>query len=408
MNYCTECGLKLGIGDKFCGNCGQNIITSKEHENNTQSSLGSLTDTESVLHDVKRIIDLWQKLYQGRGKLDVVTMNQEQTRILRNIMNKTQREIDIYLNSTNTNMSEWFDINSILNQVHSLIKPIKGQFNQSYSIAGFSLLQRFNSLEIAYYTLRSKLNATRSFNKINEESEKTIILDELINGQSIFDSIQETVDQYNIFLEDHLNHEDLEGCIDYVLVSFFAEKYEINFSCLNEESANYLSSQSKEFIEDLYRTDLEILIEENSEKGFSGHYVQTGIVISETYNEKIYTKTIKNHNFDLAQLQENKLENTLGQYFLDQLGSQDATHYIVEPTLAPAEMAIIFFLKEETSLEDVNKRLRRLTVNNELVGFSFDGIEYPLSLGLVDSISYLDRFLMSIEELKKANDLGLK
>lgn len=408
MNYCTECGLKLGIGDKFCGNCGQNIITSKEHENNTQSSLGSLTDTESVLHDVKRIIDLWQKLYQGRGKLDVVTMNQEQTRILRNIMNKTQREIDIYLNSTNTNMSEWFDINSILNQVHSLIKPIKGQFNQSYSIAGFSLLQRFNSLEIAYYTLRSKLNATRSFNKINEESEKTIILDELINGQSIFDSIQETVDQYNIFLEDNLNHEDLEGCIDYVLVSFFAEKYEINFSCLNEESANYLSSQSKEFIEDLYRTDLEILIEENSEKGFSGHYVQTGIVISETYNEKIYTKTIKNHNFDLAQLQENKLENTLGQYFLDQLGSQDATHYIVEPTLAPAEMAIIFFLKEETSLEDVNKRLRRLTVNNELVGFSFDGIEYPLSLGLVDSISYLDRFLMSIEELKKANDLGLK
>jgi hypothetical protein len=407
MNYCTECGLKLGIGDKFCGNCGQNIVKFREFDEITQSSLRSLADTEKVFHDVKKIIDIWQKLYQGRGKLDVVTMNQEHTKILRDIMYKTQREIDIYLSNNNTDVSEWFDINSILNQVDSLIKPTKGEQNESYSIAGSSLLHRFNALEVAYYTLRKKTNETPPLKKSYEESEKTTNGDDLGNEQLIVENINETVDQYNIFLEDLLYQEDLENSKDYVLVSFFADKYEINFSCLNEITANYLSSQSREFIADLYRTDLDDLVNENSDKGFSGHYVQTGIVINETYNEKLFTKNIKDHKINFNRLEERKPNITLGQYFLNQLGSQDATHYLVELTSAPAEMAIIFFLKEEVSLEDVNKRLQRITVNNELVGFSFDGIEYPLSLGWVDNITYYDRFVMSIKELEEANELGL-
>jgi hypothetical protein len=362
--------------------------------------LRSIKLAEYTITDITFFLRLLKELYSQRDNFNNVSISEDWIHTHQGFLFKLRKDAT-KLSRDNSNGLEWNKTITILDQFESLLKKKGDYLSKRYETDGVSFYNLINEIELLLYRLNKKSitsdNVGDSMKSRRDNDDGLLV-----------ERFRKIISQNEIFFEG--NESILSGpeIKDFLLISFYADKDEIHFSGLNELAGKFLSTQSREFIEGLDRTGLEDFVSNHIEDEFEGDYIQTGVYINSADDTKIFTDQIETQEIDLEGLESLVLEKTIGEFFLEQMDREIFPYYLVQPTNAPAEMTILFILKERFTLPQIQKRLRKVIANDYWVGMAFDDEIETFDLGLDDWISYDDPYLVTREKLLRLSKIPNK
>ena len=349
----------------------------------SNSIIESQVAREYIIRDIKVLIRYWQSIYSQRDHLLNCHVAEEQYNRLREITFRVRKDAQKLSMDDVSNIAEWQKMVAIINQIDSLFIEQKWSLEGGYVIQSGSLYNRINEVEIVLYRL--------------EHSPKKVRREEL----PLIQIVETDLEKNNIFFEGNEDSVNEPGIQDFILLTFYSEKDEIEFTPVNEPAGKYILAKGKAFEETLDRSNFDSLIVEHQAEGFEGGYMETGVIINEVDDETIYTKTMDGFGFNCDELSQINIPTNIGEYFLEQIDAPKYPYYIILPTLADSDMSILFAVKEVVTLDDIYQKLKKIMVDGYWVGMAYEDDYQYFTLGYVHSIGNGKPFMVTIDEFRK-------